>query len=466
MTRFAGATLALLLAGCAIPNVETAVERIDSAGLVPAGPAAPAIGAKWWTALGDPQLDRIVADALAGNPTLDTAAARVRQAQAALSLRDANNGPNITFDTNTQVQRLSGAYIYPPPYGGSVYFVGTAATNLSWDLDLFGKQKEAIRGALAGLRGAQLDAASARLMLAGSVAQSYFELVRAERQTELAARTIKTREGYVHLVDVRMRNQLASKLDAEAAQTLLAQARQALAQAKGARVLAIDALAALSGQGPAYAAAIGPTAIRAGDPLALPATVPADLLARRADIAAAQARIAAATHGREEARRAFYPDVNLIGLAGLQSLGLPELFGLGAATVGGGPAIHLPLFDNGRLKADLVGRTAELDLAIASYNDTVLQAVRHTADAIARVRSLDTQRTHSSAVVRGFSETNRLNGIRVQSGLNSRLDLVDTDIRLLDAELADANLAADAQIARVQLVIALGGGFDPAGISQ
>ncbi|MGI4878692.1 MAG: efflux transporter outer membrane subunit [Janthinobacterium lividum] len=465
MKRLAGAALALLLAGCAIPHVETAVKPVDARSIVPAGTTTPAIDATWWTALGDPQLDRLIADALAGNPTLDTAAARVRQAQAALSARRADNGPNVTLDTNTQVQRLSGAYIYPPPYGGSVYFVGTVGANLAWDLDLFGKQKEAIRGAAAGVRGAQLDAASARLMLAGSVAQSYFELVRAERQADIAARTIHTREGYVRLVEVRIRSQLASKLDAEAAQTLLAQARGALIEAQGARVLAVDALAALAGKGPDYAAAIGPAAVRA-DTLALPATVPADLLARRADIAAAQARIAAATHGREEARRAFYPDVNLLGLAGFQSLGLPELFGLGAATVGGGPAIHLPLFDNGRLKADLVGRTAELDLAIANYNDTVLQAVRQTADAIARIRSLDAERAQSGAVVRGFGETNRLNGIRVQSGLNSRLDLIDTDIRLLDAELTDANLATNAHIARVQLVIALGGGFDPAGIPQ
>lgn len=454
--------VAALLAGCSVPDARPALAPKAAADLALTGAPAPAIDANWWRAWGDPQLDRVVGDVLAGNPSLDQALARVGQAQAALGARRAEGTPDIGFDANPQVQRLSGKYIIPPPYGGSVRFVGTAQANLAYNLDLFGRQKAAIGGAREALRAASLDLTAARLMLAGSAVQTYFELVRAERQAAIARATVAARQGNVRLVQVRIRNQLASKLDLQAATTLLAQAREALVRAAGERVLAANALAALAGRGADYPATLGPTAVRLDAAPALPRVIPADLLARRADVAAAQARIAAALAGQEVARRAFYPNVNLSALAGLQAIGIGNLLSLDAATAGVGPAIHLPIFDGGRLRAGLAGATAGVELATATYNDTVVTAVREAADALARIASLGEQRARSREVVRGYAETGRLNAVRVRSGLESRLDLVDNDVRLLDAQLADANLQTDAAIARVQLVLALGGGFDPA----
>lgn len=463
MTPRAALLLApVLLAGCAIPKAETAVTPIAGAQLGLGMAPAPRIDAEWWTALGDPQLDRVVADALSGNPSLDAATARVRLADAVLSTRRAENGPEVTLDANPQGARLSGRYTIPPPYAGTTRFIGTAGANLSWNLDLFGRQKAAIAGARASAQAAVLDATAARLMLAGSVVQTYLELYRAETQASIARRTITTREGTVRLVQVRIRNQLASRLDAEAATTLLAQARQALVRAEGARALAANALAQLAGRGADYAATIRPTALHLDTALPLPASVPADLLARRADVAAAQARIAAASAGRQVARRAFYPNVNLTALVGLQAVGIGNLFNLDAGTAGGGAAFHLPIFDSGRLRAGLAGAAAQLDVAIADYNATVVGAVREAADALARIAADDAERGRSREVVRGYAETGRLNAIRVRSGLDSRLDLVDNDVRLLDAELSDANLATDSVVARVQLIQALGGGYAPA----
>jgi len=449
----------LLLSACAIPASPPAVAPVAPTTLGLAATATPAIADDWWTGFGDPQLDRLVADATAGNPTLDAALARIAQAQAVLSSRRADTGPDVTLDANEQVQRLSGRYIIPPPYAGSVRFVGQAQANLNWNLDLFGRQKAAITGARASARAAALDLAAARLAIAGSVAQTYIDLARAEAEATIARRTIATRQDSLRLVNIRIRNRLASNLQATAAQTLLAQAQTALVRADGARALATNALAALAGRGPDYAAAIRPATLRLDAALPLPAQVPADLLARRPDIAAAQARIEAAAAGRQVARRAFYPNVNLTALAGFQAIGLGNLVSLDAGTAGVGPAIHLPLFDNGRLKADLAGATAALDLATADYNDRVIGAVRDAADAIALVANLGEQRARTAEVVRGFGETNRLNAIRVSSGLDSKLDLVDNDVRLLDAELTQANLAADAARQRVALVLALGGGF-------
>ena len=454
------AVLAGSLAGCAIPASQTLVAPISPSTLgLSAGPA-PAVAADWWRGFGDPLLDRLVGDAVAGNPTLDAALARVTQAQAVLATNRADNGPEVTLDAQEQFARLSGRYTIPPPYAGTTRFVGTAAANLSWNLDLFGRQKAAIAGARASVRAAALDVTAARLALSGAVVQTYIDLERAEAQTAIARRTIATRQNTLRLVNVRIRNQLGSKLDAQAAATLLAQAQQALLRAQASQVLAKNALAALAGRGVDYSATIGATALQLDAVLPLPTSVPADLLARRADIAAAQARIEAAAAGRQVARRAFYPNVNLAAMAGFQAIGLGNLVSLDAGTAGAGPAIHLPIFDNGRLKAGLVGATAALDLATADYNDRVIGAVREAADAVARIGALDADRVRQREVVRGFAETGRLNGIRVSSGLDNRLDLVDNDVRLLAAEQADADLAADAAQQRVQLVLALGGGFD------
>ncbi|MGI4732441.1 MAG: efflux transporter outer membrane subunit [Janthinobacterium lividum] len=453
--------VAALVSGCAAPAIHPAVAPRSPETLGLSADAAPPIAADWWQAFGDPQLDRLVADAVAGNPSLDAALARVRQAQAALSTRRADKGPDLALDAQEQYGRLSRTYIYPPPYAGTVRFVGTTQANLNWNLDLFGRQKAEIAGARATVQAAALDVAAARLALSGSVVQTYLDLERAEAQERIARSTIDARARSLRLVDVRIRNRLSSKLEAQGAITLLAQARQALVRAQAAQVLTRDALAALAGRGADYPATITRTALRLDAGLPVPARIPADLLARRADIAAARARIDAATAGRLAARRAFYPDVNLAGLVGLQAIGIGNLFSLDSAAASAGPAIHLPIFDNGRLKAGYFGATALLDAATAAYNDAVIGAVRQAADGIARVAAIDADRARQREVVRGFTETGRLNNIRVASGLDSRLDLVDNDVRTLEAAQDDADLAADAGQARVALVLALGGGFAP-----
>jgi NodT family efflux transporter outer membrane factor (OMF) lipoprotein len=460
--RLLAVATGLLLAGCAIPasKPELAPKAAPDLGLTDA--PAPAIDAGWWRGFGDPQLDRIVDDALHGNPTLDQALARVRQAQAVLGQRRGEARPELTVDANPLVQRLPGAYIYPPPYAGRVYGIVTGQANLTYNLDLFGRERAAIAGARADVRAAALDIEAARLMLAGSVVQTYLDLYRAEQQATIARQTIAAREGNLRLVQVRVRNNLASKLDTEAAGTLLAQAREALVRAEASRVLTADALAALAGRGADYPATVTATSLKTDTPQPLPTTIPIDLIARRADIAAAQARVEAALAGRQVARRAYYPNVNLTALAGVQTLGLSNLFTAGALTAGIGAALHLPLFEGGRLRAGLEGATAAVDLATATYNDRVVGAVRDAADALARIGALRQERARQAEVVRGYAETGRLNNVRVASGLESRLDLIDNDIRLLDARLADADLATDALVARVQLIMALGGGYQPA----
>jgi NodT family efflux transporter outer membrane factor (OMF) lipoprotein len=460
-----GAAVALLLAGCAAPNEPVAVKTIAPATLGLGDAPAPLVQTDWWTVLGDPQLDRIVADALSGSPTLEAATARVRSAQAMVSGAEAARHPNVSADASEQFNRLSSVYIIPPPFGGTFRWMGDAQANLSWNLDFWGKQAAAIHQAQGNADAAKLDYQAARLALAGSVVQTYVELARAERQVALAQSTIAQREQSAKLARVRVRSQLDSNIDVQAADTLVAEARQALVRAQGQREAIIHALALLAGRGADYYPTITPTALRLDAMPSLPAALPADLLSRRPDILAAQARIAAATAGRQVARKAYYPNVNLLGLVGLQALGIGNLLSSDASTYGAGAAIHLPIFDGGRLRADYAGATAAVDESIADYNGKVLGAVRETADLLTRLRTLDDDLGQQRTATLGLSEVRRLNNVRVSAGLSSRLDLVGYDVRLLQAQQDTVNLQADKAVAQIQLLIAIGGGFDPAAIA-
>jgi NodT family efflux transporter outer membrane factor (OMF) lipoprotein len=149
-----------------------------------------------------------------------------------------------------------------------------------------------------------------------------------------------------------------------------------------------NALAALVGQPQLQ---VEPRALADARPVPLPDTLPADLLARRPDITAARWRVEAATHDVASAKASFYPNVNLSAFVGLSSIGLGRLLDAGSEQWGVGPAIHLPIFDAGRLRANLRGKSADLDLAVESYNGAVLDAVRDVADQLASARSITRQ---------------------------------------------------------------------------
>ena len=451
-----------LLAGCAaVPRVKPQVEQASAASLGLSAVDVAQVAPDWWAALGDPQLDRVMADALAGNPSLDAAMARLRIAQAGIAAQKAGVLPHVGIDISEQRTRLSEKYIIPPPYAGSTQWGGTAQANLSWSLDLAGKQKAMIDQARASSHAAWLDAAAARVALSGAVGETYVNLARADAEARIAAEFVQSREASLKLARVNKASNLASDFDIRAARTLLAQARQQQVRAEGNRALMIHALAALAGRGADYYAAIGAPTLKLDDALPVPAALPADLLGRRADIMAAKARIDASEAGRRAARAQFYPDIDIRAFAGTAALGLGNLFTSGAVQAGIGPAIHLPIFEGGKLKADYKAAVGGIDLAVADYNGLVTGAVKQAADALSAVETSATDARLQRAIVSDLQETVRLDGVRVRTGLGSRLDVLATGDRLLAARQAQVNIDADGVIHRMQLLVALGGGFSP-----
>lgn len=456
------ALVASLLTGCAaVPHVQPQVAGVQATTLG-LGDQTPSIDAKWWTAFGDPQLDRLVDMGLAGNPTLDAALSRLRAAEALVRARHADQLPQIDAGGSVLHARLSEKSLIPPPYGGSEQTISAVQGTLSWDLDLFGRQRGAVRQASANADAAALDTAAARLAISTSIAQTYVGLARAERLITVTDGFVATRQNALRYVGSRIKSGLSSEFDLRQAQTLAAQAEQASIRAHKERDLIIHALAALVGHGADFYPIIAAPTLALDKAPAVPAVLPADLLGRRPDLLAGQARISAAVQGRAVARADFLPNVNLQALVGLSALGFGSLFTAGAIQGGGGVAIHIPIFEGGKLKAQYARATADLDEAVATYNAAVLQAVRESADAATNVRSADEDLAAQGRVVGGLRDTVRLDQVRIRTGLGSGLDAIDSGFRLLEAEQDLVNLQATSLTSRIQLIAALGGGFDPA----
>ena len=364
------ALAATLLAGCAaVPHDSPLVAQYQPAALG-LGQDAPTVDQRWWTAFNDPQLDRLIDLALAANPTLDKALARIRLAQSQIETERADLLPQVTGLGATQWMRTSKNFTAgssavasgddAAAQGGSPsHWVGIVGASLSWNLDLFGRQRAAVTRARATADAVTLDAAASRLAVSTSVAETYVGLAQAKRQIAVADGFVQTRQRALALEQTRVRDQLASRLDEETAKTLLAQAQQARVRAARQYDILVHALAALAGRGADFYPQITQPTLALQTAPTVPDVLPADLLGRRPDLLAGQARIDATVAGRKIARAAFMPNISISALAGFASLGLGSLLTAASATYGAGPAITIPIFEGGKLRAQYRGATAD-----------------------------------------------------------------------------------------------------------
>ncbi len=456
---FAG--LLWALAACA-PDTsphETALAQ-GSLGLGPA--PAPAIYAAWWRAFHDPALDRLMETALAQSPSLAQARSRLEAAKAALSSARSEEYPHVDFNGQALREQLSSRYIIPPPYGGSTRWLGDVEADLNWDIDLWGREAALVAKAKALREAARLDSDGARLAVESALASAYVAFDGACRLETIAHESVNERNATLALTTRRVKSGLDSQVEMSEAAALLDSAREQEKAADANRKVAIHAIAALAGEGAGAYAGISCPTEPLDAALPLPTSLPADLLARRPDILASEARIRAAMSGRDVARADFYPNVNLLGTAGLAALGMSNLFTGNAAQYGAGAAVHLPIFDAGALRAAYNGATADLDLAIADYNAAVLAAVRDTSDHLTQIRSLDARAIDSARFLKDSEDGYRLAQSRYRSGLSNQLTLLDAEALVLEARDANVTLEWQRTSARIGLILAIGGGFVPA----
>jgi NodT family efflux transporter outer membrane factor (OMF) lipoprotein len=463
MIAAALASVALLvLGGCASSKgISSTAQTLapESVGLA-SGPESPEIAAEWWRGFHDPALTGLIERALAGNPSLKVAQARIARAYAATEGARAAAGPKLDGTLDVTRERLSANSIFPPPLGGSTVTFATGQLAGSWELDFFGRNRAAIESALGSQRAAEADLEAARILLAANIAHDYGLLGRHQEQREVAAQLLKDREQLLSLTQQRVQSGLDTNVELRQSEGAIPEARQLVEQLDEQIALTRHALAALTAQPPD--ALDGLTVhLRDVRTVSLPEAVPADLLGRRADVAAARARIEAAVGDVKGAKAQFYPNINLTAFFGLASIGLDQFLKAASEQYGAGPALRLPIFDAGRLRANLRGKAADLDVAIESYNGAVLEAIHDAADQIASLRSLERQRAEQARAQAAAESAYDLATQRYKAGLSTYLTVLNTESSVLSQRRLAVDLKARALDTQIALIRALGGGYVP-----
>jgi len=416
-------------------------------------------GADWWTSYGDPQLDALIGEALAGSPDLAAAMARVRRADAFAQQAGAARLPTLDVNASGAAAKQSYNNGIPADFVPKGWnSTGNVHGSLGFDLDLWGRNRAAYAAARSDAAAAQLDYQQAALMLSTNIADAYADLARLFAQRDVQQTALGVREQTQSLVGDRVASGLDTQAEFRQAAAAVPAARSDLAATDEQIGLMRNRLAALLGAGPDRGLAIDAPAVSIAA-RGIPADVTTDLVGRRPDIAAARVRVEAEASRIKVARADFYPAVSLSAIFGVQSLGLSNLFKSGSDYGSAGPAISLPIFRGGALQGQYRGARAAYDEAVASYDRTVTDAYRAVADAIVSRRALDVQLAQSRTSLADYEAAHAIATQRYEGGLSTFLDVLSAQDRALQARRIVADLQSRAFTLDIALVRALGGGF-------
>ena len=465
----ASAVLTLALAGCAsrgglhpdgMPVDPSSLKADRSLSGVNVSAAAwPAND--WWTALGDSQLDALMIEALQDNPSLGVADARARAAQAQAGIADAARGPTLNASASVSGARIPTSVIPASSGGGHFSLAKYADLSFKWGLDLWGGKRAAWQAALGATRAAEVEARAARIELSGNVARAYAQLGYAFTQQDLASGELKRAHESRELTRQRVAAGIDNKIQLRQGDTEVANAEQSVALAKRAVDAARSSLAVLLGKGPDRGFDIARPKVLTPVEMAVPGNLPLDLLGHRADLVAARWRVEAASRNIKAAKTEFLPNVSIGAMAGVIALGGGNPLSLPSRFYQVGPTISLPIFDGGRLRANLAGQDAQYDLAVAQYNQTLVGALNEVADDLSALQSLQDELAAQQRAQNAATQAWDLALQRYKAGIGSYLEALTVRQQLLIANRVVAALQAQQVDRSVQLIQALGGGYRP-----
>jgi len=416
---------------------------------------------QWWQALHDEQLNTLVQAALADNPSLRGTLARVRQAEALAGVARAGTLPRADASASADRELYSAHSTVPAPLAGNYAWKNSATLSGSYDLDLWGRNRDALAAALDDVRLASAESQMAKLTLETAVVRSYIQLSLEYALQDSVAQNLAQRERILDITRRRKAAGLATDLDVSSIETTLPAGRREHEQIGESIALLRNQLAALIGKGPGDGDAIARPmlTLEAGRGEAVPASLPAELVGRRPDIAAQRWRIEAANARIAGAKAEFYPNINLAGFVGLQSLGFSKFLNSGAQVRGIAPAISLPIFDGGRLRSQLGSQTALYDGAVEQYNASVVQAMSDVANAVVRIDSVRQQDQLAQRALDSARRQQRLAERAYQAGLTDTLNVINAQIVLLNEQQQMAQVASKQLDNFALLMAALGGGI-------
>lgn len=417
---------------------------------------------EWWTIFGDTTLNQLEDEALAQNQSLKAAAARVRESRATLNAARSAWFPEFDAGFGPTRERVSPAAqglpenAYLPPQT-----IWRAQVTTSYEAPLFGRVSDNVAASRADSQQQEALFRSVQLALQADVAANYFSLRELDTEDDLYRKTVASREEGLKLVKHRYDAGEVSELDLQQATNSLATARSEAAGVARQRAASEHALAVLLGKPPAEFSfpqqPLTPVVAR------VPAGLPSSLLERRPDISAAERAMAAANSRVGLAKSAFFPQLDVTGAFGYESVGLAQLFKWSSRTFLLGPlagtALTLPIFDGGRRKAQLTQARAQYDEQVANYRSQVLTAFREVEDSLSDLRLLDDQIRAQGDAVNAAARAQHLSEVQYREGQVNYLDVLDSQRTTLQAQRQASQLAGSQAVATVNLIRALGGGW-------
>ncbi|WP_250513344.1 efflux transporter outer membrane subunit [Caballeronia sp. INDeC2] len=461
----AAALAALALGGCANYAGISSDKHIAAPENFEATQSLPGQGGQWpaldWAKqFGDPQLPQLIDEALAGNPSIAQAQSRIAKASSYIETSRSALYPKVNGSYSWTRELYSANALFPPPYGGTWFSENNVLASASWELDLWGKNRSRLNMAVSQEKAAEADMQQARVTLAASVARTYNQLALLYALRDVAQREIANRQDVGRITNGRVAAGLDTRVESRTAEGNVATSQTNSTELDGQIETVRYQLAALLGKGPDRGMQIAKPVIDPSVNVTLPDNVPADLVARRPDIVAARWQVEAATHNIKEAKAEFFPDINLAAGFGFDAFGWGRFLQASSRQIQLGPAVHLPIFDAGALRAQLKGRYADFEGDVANYNQTLINAMNDVATNISAIRSLDKQMADAQRALAAASSAYQLAVIRYKAGLSPQLQVLNADENRLANEQTVTNLRLKRTDLQIALIKSLGGGFD------
>jgi NodT family efflux transporter outer membrane factor (OMF) lipoprotein len=459
-----GAVLACLLAGCTVgpkyktPDVPITPAYKEADGWKAAHPSDQVLRGPWWEIFGDSQLNALEEQVPGGNQNLKALEARFREARAAIRFNRASESPTVSTAPSIASIRDSGNRPYLP--AGVPHATGDFVLpfDVSYELDFWGRVRRTVASAREFAQASAADLQTAKLSLQAELAFDYFELRSADAQKQILDNTVENYAAALKLTQNRYQGGAAPKSDVAQAQTQLETAQVQDTDIGVQRSQYEHAIAILIGKPPAaFTLGAAPSELRPPD---VPVGVPADLLERRPDIAAAERRVAAASEQIGIARAAFFPTVMLSAALGLEGSSITNWLNWPSRLWAVGPSAVQTLFDSGRRRATSEAAMAGFDAAAADYRESALAAFQQVEDNLAALRILEAEAGQQHQAVVSAQESLQLFTNRYKGGVDTYLQVVTSQTAALANERNETDIQRRRMDATVLLIKALGGGWN------
>jgi NodT family efflux transporter outer membrane factor (OMF) lipoprotein len=461
---WSGVALTLLLGACSLapplktPIVTTADAYKEIGPWTQAQPADRLPRDSWWALYDNAELDDLEKGLIAGNPTLAAALANYAQARALSDQARAGLFPTLGLSASVERDRESINAPLRGPTTPTYYNANTVGGSVSYELDLWGQIRNEVAAGEANAAASAADLENARLSLIAQLVQDYIQLRSLDRDSAILDETVSAYARALKLTEQRHDAGIAPGLDVAQAQTQLDAARSQTAQTLAQRALMEHAIAALLGLS-ASTFSIQPQIVAISLPQ-IPTGVPTTLLERRPDIAGAQRRMIAANANIGVARAAYFPSLTLGGQGGFQSTGISNWLSAPSSFWAVGPSALLSVFDGGLRRAQVAQARAEFDASAANYRGIVVGAFQQVEDSLSTLNHYHDASIDEKAAVDAAQRTLDFSLALYKQGATDYLTVVTSQTALLQTQLEALNLDTLQLTASVDLIRALGGGWE------